>query len=76
MQAVGGPRGASAAETPCPNVFQYRENFGTEYGIITVPDPYPYLAIDITVEMYITAQVPSVISIICHVYRHPQWIPW
>jgi hypothetical protein len=60
MQILGGLRGASAAETPCPDVFQYEGSSGNEYGVITVPNPYPYLAIDITVSMYITAPVPSV----------------
>lgn len=65
MQILGGPRGASAAETPCPDVFKYEGSFGNEYGIIVVPSPYPYLAIDITVAMYITAPVPSVIHMFC-----------
>lgn len=55
-----GPHGTSAAETPCPDVFHYEGTPGNEYGIITVPDPYPYLAIDITVDIYITALVTSV----------------
>jgi hypothetical protein len=67
MQAVVGPRTASAAETPCPDVFQYEGTSGNEYGIIIVPDPYPYLAIDITVQIYITAPVPSVSYSICQV---------
>lgn len=67
MQTPRGPRGTSAAETPCPDVFQYEGSPGNEHGIITVPNPYPYLAIDITVEIYITAPVPSVIYIIYHV---------
>jgi Uma2 family endonuclease len=54
--------GVSAAENPCPDIFQYEGGPGSEYGIITVPNPYPYLAIEITVEMYITAPVPRVIT--------------
>jgi hypothetical protein len=54
--------GTSAADNPCPDIFQYEGGPGFEYGIIIVPSPYPYLAIEITVEMYITAPVPSVIT--------------
>jgi hypothetical protein len=54
--------GKSAADNQCPNVFQYEGFSGSEYGIITVPNPYPYLAIDISVAIYITAPVPSVIT--------------
>lgn len=63
---VGGTQAVLGQWTPCPDVFQYEGTSGNEYGIITVPDPYPYLAIDITVEIYITARVPSVSYIICH----------
>ncbi|KDR22461.1 serine protease gd-like isoform X2 [Zootermopsis nevadensis] len=56
---VGGTQAVLGQWTPCPDVFQYEGTSGNEYGIITVPDPYPYLAIDITVEIYITARVPS-----------------
>jgi len=62
MQILRGPMGTSAAENPCPDVFQYEGGSGSEYGIIILPNPYPYLAIEVTVEMYITAPVPSVIS--------------
>jgi hypothetical protein len=54
--------GTSAAKTPCPDVFKYEGGPGSEYGIIIVPNPYPYIAIKITVAMYIAAPVPSVIS--------------
>uniref|UniRef100_A0A1V1FKK2 Putative serine protease 30 n=1 Tax=Reticulitermes speratus TaxID=60591 RepID=A0A1V1FKK2_9NEOP len=59
MQFLRGPLGTSAAESPCPDVFQYEGSSGSEYGIITVPNPYPYLAIDISVAIYVTAPVPS-----------------
>ena len=62
MQILRGPMGTSAAENPCPNVFQYEGGPGSVYGTIVVPNPYPYLAIEITVEMYITAPVPPVIT--------------
>jgi hypothetical protein len=54
--------GTSAAENPCPEVFRYEGRPGSEYGIITVPNPYPHLAIEIKVVMYITAPVPPVIT--------------
>ncbi|XP_069683971.1 serine protease gd-like [Periplaneta americana] len=44
-----------AADSSCPDVFRYEDS----YGIITVPNPLPYIAIDITVEIYVTASVPS-----------------
>jgi hypothetical protein len=53
--------GTSAAENPCPDVFHYEGGPGSKYGIIIVPNPYPYFAIEIIVAMYITAPVPSVI---------------
>lgn len=62
MQILRGPMGTSAAENPCPDVFQYEGGPGREYGIIVVPNPYPYLAIEITVAIYITAPVPPVIT--------------
>ena len=64
MQILRGPMGTSAAETPCPNVFQYEGGPGSEYGTIVVPNPYPNLAIDITVVMYITAPMPPVITLL------------
>jgi hypothetical protein len=67
MQILGGLQEASAAETPCPGVFQYEGSYGNEHGVISVPNPYPYLAIDITVAMYITAPVPSVTQTFCHI---------
>jgi hypothetical protein len=66
MQILGGPQESSAAETPCPDVFQYEGSSGNEYGVIIVPNPYPYLAIDIAVAIYITAPVPSVIHSLFH----------
>jgi hypothetical protein len=66
IQILQGPLGTSAAQSPCPDVFQYEGSPGSEYGTIIVPNPYPYLAIDITVAMYITAPVPSVIDLLCH----------
>jgi hypothetical protein len=69
MQILGCLRGASAVETPCPDVFQYEGSSGNEYGVITVPNPYPYLAIDISVAIYITAPVPSVIHMFCLILR-------
>ena len=62
MQILRAPMGTSAAENPCPDVFWYEGGHSSEYGIIIVPNPYPYLAIDISVAMYVTAPVPSVIT--------------
>jgi hypothetical protein len=50
--------------TPCPGVFDYEQNSSGEwYGRISVPNPYPILAVDITVEMCFTGDVPMVIHI-------------
>jgi hypothetical protein len=50
--------------TPCPNVFQYQHSSSGEwYGVISIPNPYPILAIEIKVEMYITGTVSLVIHL-------------
>jgi hypothetical protein len=48
--------------TPCPGVFDYvQSSSGEWYGRISIPNLYPILAIDITVEMYFTGDLPMVI---------------
>jgi len=48
--------------TPCPGVFDYvQSSSGELYARISVPNPYPILALDITVEMCFTGDVPMVI---------------
>lgn len=45
----------------CPGVFQYQQSSSGEwYGKISLPNPYPILAIDINVEIYVTGDVPMV----------------
>jgi hypothetical protein len=44
-------------------VFQYQQSSSGEwYGKISVPNPYPILAIDIRVEIYVTGDVDMVIK--------------
>ena len=53
---------AASSYTPCSGVFDYQQSSSGEvYGRISVQNPYPILAIDITVEMYVTGDVPMVI---------------
>jgi hypothetical protein len=50
--------------TRCPNVFQYQHSSSGEwYGVISIPNPYPILAIEMKVEMYITGTVSLVIHL-------------
>ena len=57
----GAVWGQGAPESPCPGVFQYeQDSTGTWHGVITVPNPLPFVAIDLTVSIYITSNVPSV----------------
>lgn len=45
----------TALTSPCPDVFKYElDRPGDWHGIISVPNPYPVVAIDIRVELYIT----------------------
>jgi hypothetical protein len=47
---------SSSPASPCPHVFRYElDRYGDWYGLISVPNPYPVVAIDIRVELYITA---------------------
>jgi hypothetical protein len=44
-------------------VFQYQQSSSGEWhGVISVPNPYPIVAIDIRVEIYITGTLPLVIQ--------------
>jgi len=53
---------AASSYTPCPGVFDYQQSSSGElYGKISVQNPYPILAVDITVETYVTGDVPMVI---------------
>ncbi|XP_023713323.1 serine protease gd isoform X2 [Cryptotermes secundus] len=50
------PEDSSSFASPCPQVFRYElDRYGDWYGLISVPNPYPVVAIDIRVELYITA---------------------
>jgi hypothetical protein len=62
MQIIGLTKGIWAGYNPCPDVFQYRDLDGIDYGVITVPNPYPKLAINISVAILFTAEVPEVIK--------------
>jgi hypothetical protein len=54
---------ASSIST-CPGVFDYQQSTSGEwYGKISVPNPFPILAIDIVVEIYVTGDVPMVIRL-------------
>jgi hypothetical protein len=54
----------SSYATPCPSVFQYQlSSSGEWHGIISVPNPYPVVAIDIRVEMYAAGTLPLVIQL-------------
>ena len=47
---------SSLPTSPCPDVFRYeRDESGDWYGIISVRNPYPVVAIDISVQLYVTA---------------------
>jgi hypothetical protein len=55
---------AVSSYAPCPGVFDYQQSSSGElYGRIIVQNPYPILAIDITVEIYVTGDVPMVIHL-------------
>jgi hypothetical protein len=50
--------------SPCPGVFDYQQSISGEwYGRISVPNPFPILAIDIAVELYVAGDVPMVIPL-------------
>jgi hypothetical protein len=52
---------AASLYAACPGVFQYQQSSSGEwYGKISLPNPYPILAIDINVEIYVTGDVPMV----------------
>jgi hypothetical protein len=54
----------SSYATPCPSVFQYQPSSSGEWhGIISIPNPYPILAIDIRVDIYVAGTVPLVIQL-------------
>jgi hypothetical protein len=62
MQILRAPMGTSAADNPCPDVFQYKlHNNDSVYGIITVPNPYPLTRMNISVTIFIKENVPLVI---------------
>ena len=45
----------------CPGLFDYQQSSSGEvYGRISIPNPYPILAVDITVEIYVSGDVPMV----------------
>jgi len=47
---------SSSSTSPCPDVFRYElDRSGDWYGIISVPNPYPVVAIDISVQLYVAA---------------------
>jgi len=42
--------------SPCPDVFRYElDRSGDWYGIISVPNPYPVVAIDVNVQLDVGA---------------------
>jgi len=52
---------SSSPTSPCPDVFRYeRDGSGNWHGIISVPNPYPVVAIDLSVQLY-GAAVTSVL---------------
>jgi hypothetical protein len=56
------PVDPTSPTSPCPDVFTYTvDSYGDWHGIISVPNPYPVVAIDIRVELYITATTSVVI---------------
>jgi hypothetical protein len=56
---------AVSSHAPCPGVFDYQQSGSGElYGRISVQNPYPILAVDITVEIYVTGEVPLVIHLL------------
>jgi hypothetical protein len=55
---------AVSSYAPCPGVLDYQQSStGELYGRISVQNPYPILAVDITVEIYATGEVPMVIHL-------------
>ena len=56
---------AVSSYAPCPGVFDYQQSgSGVLYGRISVQNPYPILAVNITVEIYVTGEVPLVIHLL------------
>jgi len=52
---------SSLSTSLCPDVFRYEfDTSGNWHGIISVPNPYPVVAIDISVQLYVAA-LPSVL---------------
>jgi hypothetical protein len=55
---------AASSYAQCPGVFDYQQSSSGElYGLISVQNPYPILAVDIIVEIYVTGEVPLVIHL-------------
>jgi len=47
---------SSSPTSNCPDVFRYElGTSGNWHGIISVPNPYPVVAIDISVQLYVAA---------------------
>jgi len=45
---------SSSSTSPCPDIFRYElEKSGNCHGIISVPNPCPVVAIDISVQLYV-----------------------
>ncbi|XP_021913642.1 serine proteinase stubble-like isoform X3 [Zootermopsis nevadensis] len=60
-QDTNHPLSVSSYATACPNVFRYQQSRSGEwYGVISVPNPYPIVAIDIRVEIYVTGTMPLI----------------
>jgi hypothetical protein len=54
---------SSSPTSPCPDVFRYEvDRSGNWHGIISVPNPYPVVAIDIKVELYVAALASVLLS--------------
>ncbi|XP_069683973.1 serine protease gd-like isoform X2 [Periplaneta americana] len=48
---------SSPPATPCPDVFYYQhDGNGNWFGVISVPNPYPIIAIDLRVDIYVTGR--------------------
>jgi hypothetical protein len=55
---------SASSYATCPGVFQYQQSSSGEwYGKISIPNPYPILAIEIRVEIYATGDIPMVIHL-------------
>ncbi|XP_069683972.1 serine protease gd-like isoform X1 [Periplaneta americana] len=51
------PSVSSPPATPCPDVFYYQhDGNGNWFGVISVPNPYPIIAIDLRVDIYVTGR--------------------